>query len=551
LWRRGKCKVLAVGAASGSIPLTITGLVHVPMTDAVFTETPYRAEATLPLWKRKARAVPADVWCVVAILILSVIVRAPYLGDPAADHDEQLYSLIGKLWQDGMIPYADLWDRKPAGLFLLFRLLHVVGGPSPWAYELFGLACTMLAGWQVWHLARGFGNRLGALTVTVLFLLNIPLFLVHLGQAETFLLPILLGQLMLVRRAYASNNLRDVMLLLAAVMLAGGVALQIKYSVLPFCMAVGAIALHRLWRMNLSGAQMVLALAGFTAIGLLPTIVAAAYFAAHGALTPFIEANFLSIFRRGPLPDDLADHFRIHMTVAAFPLCIFALLGNAEARRLLESCDPTLRILLVVFVLAGFVTVVGLGDPYIHYFGPLLPFLCLLATPFFSFSSSHRLFAGIAVILAIICAQFPEQMERTRSHRAAIAELTHAIRSNIRHDEQLFVAAGPAVLYATTDQRPPSTIVYPDHFTNPREVNAMMLDIESELARVLDTRPAAIVVTNDMNFVASQFNPQSVSLLNAALDEDYVLEMQSFNFPLEVMLYLRRDVAAREKRDEG
>ena len=77
-------------------------------------------------------------WLAPLVLALAVVAtRAIWLGDPAADYDEQLYSLIGLRWLDGALPYADLWDRKPAGLFALFAMAHAVGGPPfSWSSHL-------------------------------------------------------------------------------------------------------------------------------------------------------------------------------------------------------------------------------------------------------------------------------------------------------------------------------------------------------------------------------------------------------------------------------
>ena len=86
----------------------------------------------LPLTASQARGEAR--WFAPVILALMVVAtRAIWLGDPAADYDEQLYSLIGLRWLDGALPYADLWDRKPAGLFALFAVAHAIGGPAPFS----------------------------------------------------------------------------------------------------------------------------------------------------------------------------------------------------------------------------------------------------------------------------------------------------------------------------------------------------------------------------------------------------------------------------------
>ena len=64
---------------------------------------------------------------IVIIAVVAVLSRAIWFGDPAGEPDEQLYSLIGARMLHGALPYVDLWDRKPFGLFLLFAFAHALG----------------------------------------------------------------------------------------------------------------------------------------------------------------------------------------------------------------------------------------------------------------------------------------------------------------------------------------------------------------------------------------------------------------------------------------
>ena len=76
----------------------------------------------------------ADLWVVAVLALFTFVVRGAWFGDPNADIDEQLYSLIGNAMLDSQVPFVDLWDRKPYGLFALFAMAHAVGGPGPEAF---------------------------------------------------------------------------------------------------------------------------------------------------------------------------------------------------------------------------------------------------------------------------------------------------------------------------------------------------------------------------------------------------------------------------------
>ena len=52
--------------------------------------------------------------------LVALALRLPDIGNPLVDLDEQMYLLVGQRMWDGAIPYVDIWDRKPIGLFLIY-----------------------------------------------------------------------------------------------------------------------------------------------------------------------------------------------------------------------------------------------------------------------------------------------------------------------------------------------------------------------------------------------------------------------------------------------
>ncbi len=496
------------------------------------------ARALLPAGKEPSRW---PEFAIAAIIVLvAVLVRAPYLGDPAADHDEQLYSVIGLGWLDGELPYRDLWDRKQPGLFALFAAFHAIGGRSVWAFEIAGLACTALAGWQVYRIGLRLGTQVGAAIVAVIFLFNIPLFIIHLGQTETFLFPLLLGQLMLAIAAFDTADRRKVIGLLCALMLAGGTALQIKLSIAPFCLLFGVLALMRLRQLGFALPSIAGLLGLFALIGLAPTLLFSAYFWYHGAFEAYFQANFVSIFFRETMPGPMIARFGTHIVLAAFPLLLHAVLAMASARSHCNGAARYAYLLTAGFAAMGVIALLGAGYPFVHYFGPALPFVCLLAVPFFSFHPSRTLFGALAVILAMITASFDEQLVRTHSHREAIPALTEMIVQQLPDDECLFVFAGPTILYETTQRCRTSHLVYPDHFTNPREVAALSVDVTVELQRILDNRPGAITMTDDL--ATEMYNQTTIAMVREVTRRDYTLVGRAFRFPRNVEVYVRNDL---------
>ena len=75
----------------------------------------------------------------IVLLVCALIFRASTFGDPNIHLDEAFYFLVGQEMHHGLVPYVDIWDRKPLGLFLIFWAIagiskHVI------AYQLVATA---------------------------------------------------------------------------------------------------------------------------------------------------------------------------------------------------------------------------------------------------------------------------------------------------------------------------------------------------------------------------------------------------------------------------
>lgn len=218
---------------------------------------------------------------VVALLILTIVViilRAPWLGDANADIDEQLYSLIGWEMTRGAVPFVDLWDRKPYGLFAIYAAAHAVGGPSPISYQIVAGLFTLAGAFMTYRLALHLTEHVTAIAVGVLYSTLISLYGAYSGQSEAFFIPLMIAMAHLVRDPSSPSALTHAFW----AMLIGGFALQIKYTVVPQCIFFGLWALwglHRNGRRFLSIVKITII---FGILGLLPTALVGFGYAIHG-----------------------------------------------------------------------------------------------------------------------------------------------------------------------------------------------------------------------------------------------------------------------------
>ena len=113
----------------------------------------------------------SDLGALAALLLTALITRAVWFGDPVAGFDEQIYSFIGWRITQGDLPYVDLWDRKPFGLFLIFTAAHAAFGPEAIAYQIVAFLFALGGSWLVRSISLSLVDRFSATVAGVLYLL--------------------------------------------------------------------------------------------------------------------------------------------------------------------------------------------------------------------------------------------------------------------------------------------------------------------------------------------------------------------------------------------
>src|SRR5882757_1607087 len=92
------------------------------------------------------------------LLLLAVLVRLVTFGNPIVDIDEQYYFVVADAMRHGALPYVDIWDRKPIGLFLIY-LPAALAGPVAgiYIYQMMALAAVLLTALIIARLADNAG----------------------------------------------------------------------------------------------------------------------------------------------------------------------------------------------------------------------------------------------------------------------------------------------------------------------------------------------------------------------------------------------------------
>ena len=134
------------------------------------------------------------------IALCALALRWNALGDPNYQIDETFYLLVGDAMHHGALPYVDIWDRKPPGLFAIYWL--AAAAPDPvLGYQLLALLSATLTAWLVRAIAAGLAGPRAGLLAALAYLAMLQPLLGGGGQSPVFYnLPIAAAAALAMRR---------------------------------------------------------------------------------------------------------------------------------------------------------------------------------------------------------------------------------------------------------------------------------------------------------------------------------------------------------------
>lgn len=437
-----------------------------------------------------ARRYPAW-WVALAYVGLALALAAPNLGNPIIHVDDQFYHLVGGRMLQGALPFVDIWDRKPIGLFLLYAGFYAIGGGSVIVYQLAACLCTGLTAFLIFRLARAIAPVQGALCAGAVYPAWLLVFNSAGGQS-----PVFYNALMALAASCVLKLLRDPLArctttLGCGAMLACGLALQIKYSVMFETFLFGVLICLAGSRPPRLAAHASARAVLWALCALLPTLAALLWYEALGHGGAFVQANFISIFRR----EIMVGASMLRLASEAALLTPFWLAFWLQHKRCFVPAD---RVAVRFFcawaavAIAGFLVV---GTYYAHYVAPLLVPLCVLAAP--ALAPRGRpgpagwllLGGGLAIAIGTIPVHWQERGQAAQFDR--LARLV-AVRKGAGC---IYVHEGDPALYDATRSCLPSRFVFPDHLSAGVEALALAADPVAEVERILATHPTVVALT--------------------------------------------------------
>jgi hypothetical protein len=460
-------------------------------------------------WARHPLALPA------ILLLLALVLRSAMFGDPFAGYDEQFYLLTADRMLHGAIPYVDIWDRKPPGLFLIYAGIRLLGGDGILQYQLVASLFVAATGWVVaLQIRRRFGMG-AALAGGALYVLWTGVMGGEAGQSPLFYnLPVAIAALLVLEAVPEIASRRGFQRACGAMALCG-VALTIKTTVIFEACFFGLALAIAMWRAA-GIARTIPAVLAWMALGALPFLAAIATYLALGHFDAFWFANATSAALRH---DGWSWKSGWSFLLTLAPLGPLALLALAGQRHAAEPPVTPLweRRFLIGWLLAATLSFVAVGYFYHHYALPLLVPLTIAGARFLALSPHRR--------LALAVFAFYPAMHQLVLNRALIADdradaiaIAAAIPARAQTDCML-VFSGPPILYQLGKACLVSKFAFPDHLHMIGEAPAIGIPQTQAVAEALARKPGVIAVDRDLP--RERLNPASDALIQAALAHDY------------------------------
>lgn len=437
------------------------------------------------------------------LFTLAFAIRGWSFGVSDIDWDEGLYLVIAQRWRLGELPYVAVWDLHPIGLPAILAALGSLHSDLLFAARTLGTLCIAATGSLLAVFGARFLRSLASGTIAgTLYVVSLSgLYGLSLNTELINNLLIGIGAALLLEVTVRRRGAAADAACIGAAGLIFGAALQVKYQVFPEVAAISALFL---WSSLKRGAGISSTLKRtmlLVAAGLTPTALTVAYFAAHDALTAFIDANVRATvaYVREPLePADVLRGAKGGLKALLAPMLgslLFVAVWRRGAGR--GSAADLALLWVLVWLAAAALDVLAPLKFWPHYFFALAAPLSLLAglgvVRLGEEGRGGLITAGaiLAALLALVGAVNMRDHMRLRANRTPDVPTLIAARVRAGADEGVYVFDYNPVIYYLAAAKPPTRFVLPvelDRFSA-----AAGVDGPAELRRILAGRPRFIV----------------------------------------------------------
>lgn len=374
-------------------------------------------------------------WAVVGLILLvaAFAIRCAQFGNPLTHVDENFYLLVGDRMLHGAVPYVDIWDRKPVGLFVLFAAIRLLGGDGIVQYQV---VATLFAAGTALIVARMAAPMAGLKAATiagVIYLLLLGLVGGSGGQAPVFYNLFVAGAALATLTAVTPGGVSAEQIRRKGALAMGliGVAMQVKYTAVFEGVFLGLALMWASWRVSRRPGRLAVDAAIWIAVALAPTLAAFYWYAWIGQADAFIYANFLSIGdRSGAPPQELARRLAKAWKLLHIPVFAVVLATLLASWRAFPRGPSTMKFALA-WLAAAILGYLAFGTYFDHYALPLFAPLAVACAPLFLYrpyrlglvAATLMLLSGAVANVAVV-----RKMHLKRGGQAEMTAMVEAIR---------------------------------------------------------------------------------------------------------------------------
>lgn len=462
-------------------------------------------------------------WAIVSAILLAAAfaIRCVQFGNPLIHVDENFYLLVGDRMLHGAVPYVDIWDRKPVGLFVLYAAIRLLGGDGIVQYQV---AATLFAAATAMIVARMAAPMAGLKAATVagiIYLLMLGLVGGAGGQAPVFYNLFVAGAAWATMTAVARGGVSPAQIRRKGLIAMGliGLAMQVKYTALFEGVFMGLALMWASWRASGRPSRVVVDAALWIAVALAPTLAAFYWYAWIGHADAFIYSNFQSIGARSDASAaELARRLGKAWKLLHLPVFAVVLATLLQPWRYFETGRATMKFALA-WLAAAILGYLGFGTYFDHYALPLFAPLALACAPLFIYRPYRvgQVAAALMLLSGVIAnVVVTHNMHLKRGQQAEMTAMVDAIRPRLKGC--LYVWNGDPLLYHLTGSCLPTRYPFAGHLNLLREKGAIGVDQATEVRRILAGKPNVIV---DHEPAARDFNFEVVAIVREELRRDY------------------------------
>jgi hypothetical protein len=421
-----------------------------------------------------------------ALLLLAAafLIRLPQFGNALFGEDEQFYLLVGNRMLQGAVPYVDIWDRKPFGLFALFASFWLINGDGFLVAQIAATLSAATTAFIIARIAHRFTSLPAATGAAVLYLLLLSALGGDVGQTPVFYnLLIAIAAWLILPINPALNERRDLVRVMGAMLLCG-IAIQIKTNAVFEGACFGCWIVFRMWG-RVPNRVVLLRAVGLALIGLAPTLMIAAGYAWIGHFDSWWFANMASQLRKeGGLSSEALQRL---IGLAPF-LSMLAIAGILGARRLAPSGE---RALLIAWAACSFADTFVLGNFWEHYALPFTVPATILAARLFATPRT-----GWALFLLLAAWPITESQVFDRINAARSRQVLQSTLAAMPSDTSTQCVLGygvPAAYYLLARACLVTPYVFVDHLRSSAEAHALPVPADVALRQALQRRPGTIL----------------------------------------------------------